>query len=127
MGKMYKNALLIFVALGVIAAYPAAGQSQDYTMVISPRVLCSNNIGDHVNIHTEIAYSDVDLNSFVLCGVGCIDDYRTESDLKGNVVVKFSSDDVWTIVKPGMFELTLTGNYLDGTGFELLGSIMVKK
>jgi hypothetical protein len=122
--------LIIVLALGLLLATPATARvyKNDATMLVSPSVFVNTFKGDKLSIHTEIGYSTVDRTSLVLSGAGSetITPLRTYSDARGNLVMKFRTEDFNKIVEEPRTDLTLTGNYVDGGSFELHASVRVK-
>ena len=120
---------IIVLALGLLLAAPAtARQYFDGTMLVSPNVFILDYQGSTLTIHTEVRCSDVVRSSVVLRGANgaAITPMYVTSDLRGNLVAKFSADAMLKIVEIPRTDLTLTGSFMDGGTFSLYATITVK-
>ena len=120
---------IIMLALGLLLAAPAtARQYFDGTMLVSPNTFILDHMGLTVSIHTEVKASSVLKSSVVLHGVNeaSIPPLYITSDLRGNLVAKFDSDDVKMIVEVPRTELSLSGFFDSGETFTLKASIAVR-
>ena len=126
--EMLRKCIIVLV-LGLLLAAPASARKYkgDDTMLVSPYVFFTGFRGTSLTIHTEVAMSDVVRESVVLTGAGPeeIEPYLLKRDNRGNLVAKFTADDVRTIVEAPRTVLTLHGTYEDGGTFELTTSIRV--
>jgi hypothetical protein len=121
---------IIVLALGLLLAAPASARKYkgDDTMLVSPYVFVIDSNARNLTIHTEVDFGDVDRDTVVLVGVGGaeIDPVSMKTDLRGNLVAKFTADDVRTIVEFPRTELSLCGYYKDGEPFTLTASIRIR-
>lgn len=120
---------IIVLALGLLLAAPAtARQYFDGTMLVSPTSLNLDYMGLTMSIHTEVSCSDVVRSSVVLYGENgmSITPLYVTSDLRGNLVAKFTSEDVKKIVAAPSTQLTLNGILTDGGTFSLHATIRVR-
>jgi len=87
-----------FLIVAALLSFTAFAFAEDFTISIdvAPNVLNLQRTDDKcVTVHTDIPYSDVDLNSVRLYrGEGSIEPYLCKSDLRGDLVAKFSMGDV---------------------------------
>lgn len=130
MRKAAIQAMIMLLILGFVAATPAMVRCEgEETMVVAPKVFYLGYLGTKVTIHTEIAYWSVDKSTLELYGPGDepVLPCGWKSDARGNLVVKFPSEDVMMIVAPPATDLILVGEYTDGGGFSLTGSVIVKQ
>ena len=109
----------MIVATCVVADEPAVEQIE---IVISPNTMVLDSQGVWVTVHADISYYAVDKINLQLNGIEVA---WTKSDNLGDLVVKFSLDEVKEIVSPPSAELTLTGYRNDGTPFVGTDSIRV--
>ena len=120
---------IIMLALGLLLAAPATAREYfDGSMLVSPTVFVLDYQGSTVSIHTEIQCSDVARASLVLRGANgvSITPSYTMSDMRGNLVVKFNTDDFRKIVEKPRTDLTLMGAYVDFGTFFLNATIRVR-
>jgi hypothetical protein len=120
---------IIVLALGLLLTAPAtARQYFDGTMLVSPQLIALDYVGTSISIHTEVTCSDVVRSSVVLYGLNGASIRPTSifSDSRGNLVAKFSSEDVRKIVEVPRTELTLTGTFNDGGLFSLRATVRVQ-
>ena len=120
---------IIVLALGLLLAAPAtARQYFDGTMLVSPNVYVIDFQGTRLSIHTEVPFSEIVRSSIVLHGVNgaTITPVAVFSDLRGNLVAKFSAEAMLKIVEIPRTDLTLTGLYTEGGDFALHATITVK-
>lgn len=120
---------IIVLALALLLAAPATARSYfGGTMLVSPQVYVIDYMGSTVSIHTEVACSNVVRSSVVLHGVNglTIRPQYIASDSRGNLVAKFSSQDMMRIVEIPRTALTLTGTFVDNGTFSLYSTITVK-
>ena len=120
---------IIVLALGLLLATPAtARQYFDGTMLVSPNTFILDHVGLTVSIHTEVQASTVVKSSVVLHGANgaTITPLYVSSDLRGNMVAKFTSDDMRMIVEAPATQLTLTGTFVDYGTFSLHATIRVR-
>ena len=121
--------LLAVVILVLVASVSSGTRAQDaVTIKISPDQFVLGYDGTKISVHTNIPCGDVEQGTVELhnldgasispMGFGCDD--------RGNLVVKFSSEDVAKIVSPPSAELTLTGSYSGGGSFSASDVIRVK-
>ena len=104
---------VLAVALGLFV-YPATTLAFEIEIDVAPNVLNIQSKSVVVTVHTDIAYSLVDVSSVSLNGV-LISHWK--SDARGNFVAKFLSDEIKTL--DGLIigdnnTLTLLGNTNDG-------------
>ena len=97
----WKNAPLVgrhtLWALGlaiVMLAAPAVGSAEEITIEIAPATLNLQSNGKVVTVHTDVAFSDIDVASVYLAGVA-IDSWKVDD--RGYFVAKFLIDDVKTL------------------------------
>ena len=117
-----KKTFLIAAALVSFTAFAFVGDVLGFeiTIDVAPNVLNLQRTDDKcVTVHTDIPYSDVNLNSVRLYGgIGSIAPYLCKSDLRGDLVAKFSMADIreleLEIDKNNTF--TLTGNTIEIDG-----------
>ncbi len=120
---------IIVLALGLLLAAPATARMYfDGTMLVSPQVFVLDHQGSEVSIHTEVPYSGIIRSSVVLRGANgvTITPKYLASDLRGNLVAKFTSDDMRKIVETPRTDLMLTGTYSDNGTISLHATITVK-
>lgn len=120
---------IIMLALGLILAAPATAREYfDGTMLVSPTVFVLDYQGSTVSIHTEVQCSDVARATLVLRGANgvTITPLYVSSDMRGNLVAKFSTDDFRKIVEKPRTDLTLMGAYVDFGTFFLNATIRVR-
>ena len=120
---------IIVLALGLLLAAPAT--AREYfggTMLVSPQVFVLDHMGSTVSIHTEVPCSSVIRSSIVLHGANglTITPLYITSDSRGNLVAKFTSQDMLTIVEIPRTDLTLTGTFVDNGTLSLNATITVK-
>jgi len=106
--------------LVIIAAQPGPSQSpvDEIGVRVAPQtiLLVWNTSGNvRITIHADIDYSTVDTYSVELGGIEAM---STKADARGNLVAKFSYEEVLTLVDAGTATLVLTGSRTDGTPFE---------
>lgn len=121
---MFRTALITLVAICIfcLAATlgPGVRADTDDVLVIGIQVspyaiLIGGDQALYVTVHTEIPYNLVDKDlAITLDGV---DVSYTKSDLCGDLVAKFLSDEVKGQVSPGLVTLTLSGTTIDGDLF----------
>jgi len=125
---MLRKSIIVLV-LGLLLAAPASARKYkgDDTMLVSPYVFFTGFKGISLTIHTEVDFSEVVRESVVLTGAGteAIEPYLLKRDNRGDLVAKFTADEVSTIVEAPRTTLTLHGTYGDGGTFELTASIRV--
>ncbi len=80
----------------------------------SPATIVLSSLGGCVSIHADIAYSAVDRQSLELNG---LKPYLVKADARGDLVAKFSLDEVKAIVAPPSTTLTLIGLTRAGEAF----------
>ena len=78
----------------VMLAVPAAWSAEEITIEIAPSTLNIQSNGKVVTVHTDIAYSEIDVYSVYLGGV-YID--SSKADDRGNFVAKFLIDAIKNI------------------------------
>lgn len=104
-----------------------AAQRADYGVELSIKVSPSTvnfdslSDGDWLTVHTDIAYSIVDIGTLELNGVLCAFAF---ADDRGCLVAKFSLASIRQIIAPPAAVLTLTGYTV--TGLSLEGSDILK-
>ncbi len=120
---------IIVLALGLLLAAPATAREYfDGTMLVSPTVFVLDYEGSTVSIHTEVMFSEVARATLVLRGANgvTITPSSVTSDMRGNLVVKFNTDDFRKIVEKPRTDLTLMGAYVDFGTFFLNATIRVR-
>lgn len=118
-----KKTFLIVAALVSFTAFAFAGDvlSFEITIDVAPNVLNLQRTDDKcVTVHTDIPYNEVNRTSVSLA-VGSVDifPYLTKSDLKGDLVAKFSMEAVrdFSLTIDAYNTITLTGVNVDGESF----------
>lgn len=118
-----KKTFLIVAALVSFTAFAFAGNvlAFDITIDLAPNVLNLQRTDDKcVTVHTDIPYSEVDRTSVSLA-VGSVDIFpdSTKSDLRGDLVAKFSMEAVrdFSLTIDAYNTFTLTGVKDDGESF----------
>lgn len=119
MNKVTLGLFAVLFLSFIIAAQPGPSQSTaDVIEVqVSPHTIHLewNTSGKvRVTIHADIDYSTVETYSVQL---GDIDAISTKADARGDLVAKFSYEEVLTLVDTGTTTLVLTGTRTDGTEF----------
>lgn len=120
---------IIVLALGLLLAAPATARMYfDGTMLVSPTVIVLDYQGLTMSIHTEVTCSDVVRSSVVLYGENgmSITPLYVTSDLRGNLVAKFTSEDMRKIVSVPSTQLTLNGIFVEGGTFTLHATVRVR-
>jgi hypothetical protein len=118
--KRVTSSLLTILFLSLLtAAQPAIHQpSPDQIEIqVSPQtiLLSWKAKGDvRVTVHADVDYSTVETLSVQLGG---FDALYTFPDARGDLVAKFSYEEIRTLVDVGYSTLTLTGTRHDGTTF----------
>lgn len=116
-------ALLVVIGSGIsMANKPSEGEG--ICITISPKTLVLNSDGGCVTVHTNISIELVDCNSLLLEGIA---PYLTKADDRGELVAKFDTDAVKSVVDTGQVTLTLTGVLEDGSSFAASDTITVKE
>lgn len=126
MKKMFYITAVV-ILLAAAASFVMANKANDadeFCITITPKTLVLSNSGTVVSVHSNIPYSLVVTASLTLNGLDA--DY-TKADACGDLVVKFTRDDVKGIVEPGEATLTLSGVLYDGSYFQASDTILVKK
>ena len=119
----------IMLALGLLLAAPVSAREYfDGTMLVSPQVFVLDYQGSVLSIHTEVPYNEIVRSTIVLEGANgmTITPSYTTVDSRGNLVVRFTSDDVTRIVEVPTTGLTLTGYFIDNGSFTLRATIRVQ-
>ncbi len=119
----------ILLALGLLLAAPVSAREYfDGTMLVSPQVFVLDYQGSVLSIHTEVPYNEIISSTIVLHGANgaTIRPLYTSTDSRGNLVAKFTSEDVRKIIEVPLTELTLTGYFTDNESFSLRGTIRVQ-
>ena len=78
----------------VMLAAPAVCSAEEITIEIAPATLNLQSNGKVVTVHTDVAFSDIDVASVYLAGVA-IDSWKVDD--RGYFVAKFLIDDVKTL------------------------------
>ena len=78
----------------VMLAAPAVCSAEEITIEIAPSTLNLQSNGKVVTVHTDVAFSDIDVASVYLAGVA-IDSWKVDD--RGYFVAKFLIDDVKTL------------------------------
>jgi hypothetical protein len=120
---------LAIVILVLVAAVSGGVKGQDVvTITISPNQFVLDYDGSKISVHTNIPCGDVDRGTVELHNLdgASIKPMGFKCDDRGNLVVKFSSEDLAKIVSPPSAELTLTGSYSGGGSFSASDVIRVK-
>ena len=106
---------VLAVTLGLFV-YPSPTLAFEIEIDVAPNVLNIQSKSVVVTVHTDIAYSLVDVSSVSLNGV-LISHWK--SDARGNFVAKFLSDEIKTLdgLIIGDNTLTLLGKTNDGAFF----------
>lgn len=121
--------VFVFVSMSVlglgltIAADPADEIVISIKIKVSPNTIVSASKGTWVTVHTDIPYHQVDTGTVQLNGLSA---KTTFADDCGNLVAKFSLDEVKAIVKPPEATLTLTGATKDGEFFTGSDTVAVR-
>jgi hypothetical protein len=103
---------------------PSAGFSDsEIPIQVSPHVIVLDSVGDCVTVHADIAFSQVNTATVTLNGIAAI---ACKPDNRGDLVAKFSPDEVKAIVAPPEVLFTLTGQTVDGEVFTGSETITVK-
>jgi hypothetical protein len=95
----------------------------DIQVYIAPQTLVLDSPVAAITVHTDIAYSAVDLTSVDLDGVA---PYLQKPDSCGRYVAKFRGAEVAEIVEPGAVTLTLAGMRKTGVPFSGSDTIQVR-
>ena len=118
-----KKTFLIVAALVSFTAFAFAGDvlSFEITIDVAPNVINLQRTDDKcVTVHTDIPYSEVDRTSVSLA-VGSVDIFpdSTKSDLRGDLVAKFSMEAVrdFSLTIDAYNTFTLTGVNFNGESF----------
>ena len=90
---------------------------------VSPNTIVIASLGDWITVHTNIAYGIVDTSSVTLNGVPVA---WTKSDLRGNLVAKFTQADIKAIVAPPEATLELSGLTTGGEPFTGSDTVTVR-
>jgi hypothetical protein len=136
--KRFVVTLLVPVLLvGLVSAYviaaertcrhvgdnPLATDGEEILIKVSPNTIVIGSDGDWITVHTNIPYGSVDTTSITLNGVAVA---RTKSDLRGNLVAKFTQADIKAIVAPPEAILELSGLTTDGEPFTGSDTVVVR-
>lgn len=107
---------IVGVLAMVILAAATQAEDQIVPIVISPSTINLQWKGQCVTVHADIPYSEVVSRSVTLSTLNdSISATATFPDDRGDLVAKFSVEDVRRIVELGMVRLTLAGDTRDGT------------
>jgi len=125
-----RKATTLLIALAVISLCIAGSLNAQelVTITIAPDQFVLNYQGTKVTVHTNIPYSDAITESIEMHNMdgASIDPIGFVVDDRGQLVVKFSANDVAMIVSPPSAELTLTGDFVAGGSFSATDAIRVK-
>jgi len=97
--------------------YPSTTLGEEIVIDVAPNVINIQSQSVVVTVHTDIAYGSVDVSSVYLNGV-LINSWK--SDLRGNFVAKFLSDDIKMLdglIIDSYNELKLVGDTTDRVAF----------
>ena len=109
-------ASIVGVLAMVVLAVAARAEDQTVPIVVSPSTINLQWKGQCITVHADIPYSEVVSSSVTLKTLnGSISATATFPDDRGDLVAKFSVEDVRRIVELGMVPLTLAGDTRDGT------------
>jgi len=118
---MWKQPRTWLFGAGLIGAQALTGARlgaqegmEEIPIQVSPHVINLSSGATWVTVHADIRYSLVDGNSVTLNGV---DARYTKSDLRGDLVAKFTSGSMRDVLAPGAVVLVLEGRRLDGVTF----------
>jgi hypothetical protein len=106
--------------LGLVSTAPPTSGNQrtddPLGIAVSPQTLLLDKVqAGTVKVHTSIPLVLVDPLTLKLNGVPAIGAY---ADSLGQLVAVFDEGEIESIVSPPFAELTLTGEYITGDGFE---------
>lgn len=119
-------ALLVASVVGLSWANKAC-QTPDgeWNIMISPNTLILSSPSDVITIHSNIPYGAVVTTSVAVNGV---DVSFTKADSCGDLVAKINVDDLSEFLEPNqIITLTLSGLFIDETGFFVSETIDVKE
>ena len=122
-----RKAAMITIALAIVSMFMAGSLNAEVTITIVPNNFVLDYDGSKVVVHTNIPFGDAINDSITLSSnAGEIEPVGFKSDDRGNLVVKFSAEDLATIVSPPSATLTLTGEFTVGGTFSATDAIRVK-
>ena len=127
---MMRKAAILLITLAAVSVFMAGGLNaqEPVTITIAPAQFVLDYQGTTVTVHTNITCGDAVNESIEMHNIdgASINPIGFKCDNRGNLVVKFSSDDVAMIVAPSSAELTLTGDFAAGGSFSATDAIRVK-
>lgn len=122
MRKMLFGMLVVVCLLaGVVSANkpPDADEEGVDRITVSPNVLILGKPGSSFSIHSNIAYSSLDLESLVLTADGVVvDPFSDGADNQGDLVIKVRRQVIQDIAEVGSMTITLTGVKNDGSDID---------
>jgi len=118
--------VVMVVASASLVIANKQNEGDGYCITISPSTLVLSSPDTIVTVHSNIPYGSVDTASLTLGGIPAT---FTKADACGDLVVKFSREDVQGLVDPGSATLMLCGllKDKDNTPFVVSDDITVKE
>ena len=104
--------------------YAADDETETIVIKVSPSVIVLDSEGAWVTVHADIRYWVVDTLSLYLNDIPVT---FTKADDRGDLVAKFSLDDVKEILTVGEVELKMCGTTKDDEAFEGVDTVRVVK